>query len=73
MAFGENEVIHLKFALREGTIGDWAMYVGLGDWDDSRVLDQGHKLSGELAPALVHELKSMGLTKKDWHLLKWRD
>ena len=64
MAYGENEVIHVKLALREGSIEDWAMYVAPGDWSDLETLENGHKLDEETATRLIRELLAMGFTKK---------
>lgn len=69
---GDNEIIHIKIAVTEGAINDFAAYVAPGHWQDQDVLSSGHKLSRDSAQNLLQDLLLMGLSCKDWNRLTWR-
>ena len=68
MALEDSQVVNVKFAAVEGAIGDWALYVGWGDWSDDRVKAEGHKVSYTLA----RELRGMDLLDSRWGALDYR-
>lgn len=72
MPFGENEVIAVKIALREGVMGDYAVYIAPGDVTDEEALEQGQKVDEETGRRIAGMVNLFGLTEKHWTALKYR-
>ena len=67
-----SEVVHLKVAVLEGGVNDYAVYVAPHHWLNNEVRDGGLKLSAQQGEWIVRTLQDANLIKPGFLNMEYR-